>query len=137
MHWHPAGSQTTRTMNKEDTLKVTQTNLQKSKLGQVEVSQKIIALNKKQIPFVYFVQEPMVTHGKAVWQPSSCKRFGAHNSPRALIYTDMNRKAWFVESLSTPDIAVIQTSLSGKSTCLLYTSPSPRNRQKSRMPSSA
>ena len=40
----------------------------------------------------------------------------------------------------TPMVAItgqIQTDLIGTYTCLLYTSPSPRDRQKSRMPSSA
>ena len=106
-------------MNKEDTLQVIQTNLQKSKMGQLEVSRKIHDLNKKQLPFIYFVQEPMVTHGRAAWQPSSCKRFGVQSNPRTLIYTDINRQASYVESLSTPDITVIQITLNRKSTLLV------------------
>ena len=106
-------------MNKEDTLQVTQTNLQKSKMGQLEVSRKIYAFNKKQLPFVHFIQKPMVTQGRAACQPSSCKQFGVQNNPCTLIYTDINRQAWFVESLSTPDITVIQTTLNRKSTLLV------------------
>ena len=112
---------------KEDLLKVTQMNLQKSKQGQLEVSRRIQASNKKQLPFIHFVQEPMVIHGRAAWQPTSCKKFGVQRNPRTLIYTDINRPAWFVESLSNSDITV----------CLLYTSPSPRDKRQSRMPSSA
>ena len=35
------------------------------------------------------------------------------------------------------DFGFLQTNISAIGTCLLYTSPSPRDRQKSRMPSSA
>ena len=122
----PSSCRTKNPMTSQDTLQVIQTNLQKSKLGQHEVSRKINRLNKNNVPFLYFVQEPMVVNGRPAWQPNSCKRFGVAIKPRTLIYTDMNSKAWYIESLSSPDI-----------TCLLYTSPSPRDRQKSRMPSSA
>ena len=37
----------------------------------------------------------------------------------------------------TPEAIVSSTTLSADITCLLYTSPSPRDRQKARMPSSA
>ena len=39
------------------------------------------------------------------------------------------------ENLQT--VVVIQMDVDGREDCLLYTSPSPRDRQKSRMPSSA
>ena len=91
---------------KEVLLEVTQTNLQKSKQGQLEVSRKIQVSNKKQLPFVHFIQEPMVIHQRAAWQPTSCKKFGIQKNPRTLIYTDLNRPAWFVESLSSPDITL-------------------------------
>ena len=175
----------------------------------MEVSRRIQAYNKAQLPFIYFVQEPLVIHGKAAWQPTTCKKFGVQKNPRTLIYTDNNRPAWYVESLSNSDITVVQTTVNSRSTllvslylgitwvkvipdalhkvtryaedkrlgiiiaadtnchsslfgpstnkrgeqlelfiakyklnvennsCLLYTSPSPRDRQKSRMPSSA
>ena len=35
------------------------------------------------------------------------------------------------------DVLVVEFKVAGVSCCLLYTSPSPRDRQKSRMPSSA
>ena len=103
----------------QDTLQVIQTNLQKSKLGQQEVSRRISIFNKNNIPFLYFVQEPMIINSRPTWQPSSCKRFGFASKPRTLIYTDMNSKAWYIESLSSSDITVIQTVINGKSTLLL------------------
>ena len=43
------------------------------------------------------------------------------------------------EALAAPaaDLETLQKQLADRETCLLYTSPSPRDRQKSRMPSSA
>ena len=93
--------------------------MQKSKQGQLEVSRKIQASNKKQLPFIHFVQEPMVIHGRAAWQPTSCKKFGVQKDPRTLIYTDINRPAWFVESLSNSDITVVQTTINNRSTLLV------------------
>ena len=69
----------------------------------------------------------------------SARWAGSHGDDRANIekvleqlkdVTDEKRTAYFicVASLVMPD---------GRHTCLLYTSPSPRDRQKSRMPSSA
>ena len=103
----------------QETIQVTQTNLQKSKLGQQEVSRKIGKFNRKNLPFIYFVQEPMVANGRLAWQPSSCKRFGWTSKPRALIYIDNNNKAWYMESLSSPDVAVIQTIINRESTLLI------------------
>ena len=65
---------------------------------------------------------------------------------RALIsVSDKSGIAEFAKSLSLLDIEIISTGGTAKLlqemnipvTCLLYTSPSPRDRQKSRMPSSA
>ena len=44
-------------------------------------------------------------------------------------------KAHFLSQLNVPDVEL--TYFNAIPTCLLYTSPSPRDRQKSRMPSSA
>ena len=45
--------------------------------------------------------------------------------------------AWFV-SLDAVDVAFTEAAVgAGGSTCLLYTSPSPRDKRQSRMPSSA
>ena len=43
----------------------------------------------------------------------------------------------FVEAVSESLVKGDKVALIGFGTCLLYTSPSPRDRQKSRMPSSA
>ena len=61
----------------------------------------------------------MVIHGRAAWQPTSCKKFGVQRNPRTLIYTDINRPAWFVESLSNSDITVVQTIINNRSTLLV------------------
>ena len=61
----------------------------------------------------------MVINGRPAWQPSSCKRFGVNNKPRTLIYTITTSKACYMESLSSPDITVIQTCINRKSTLLL------------------
>ena len=89
------------------------------KQGQLEVSQRIQASNRRQLPFIHFIQEPMVIHERAAWQPTSCKKFGVQRNPRTLIYTDINRPAWFVESLSNSDITVIQTTINNRSTLLV------------------
>ena len=49
--------------------------------------------------------------------------------------TDLDEAAISAEELASD--AVEEAEATGDVTCLLYTSPSPRDRQKSRMPSSA
>ena len=46
-------------------------------------------------------------------------------------------KVWTVDGLDKPTDSQLNALASNATTCLLYTSPSPRDRQKSRMPSSA
>ena len=46
-------------------------------------------------------------------------------------------KATYTPHMDTGDFVVVKNIEHAKFTCLLYTSPSPRDRQKSRMPSSA
>ena len=43
----------------------------------------------------------------------------------------------FLDKGEVPNLLLAGPAGCGKTTCLLYTSPSPRDRQKSRMPSSA
>ena len=110
-----------------------QINLQKSKQGQIEIGKTIRKLNKNQTQFICLVQEPMMHKNKLSLQPQSCKKYNHSIKPRTVIYTDMNTQAWYIESLSTGDITVIQTKIKNRSTmvincCLLYTSPSPRDR---------
>ena len=61
----------------------------------------------------------MIVHERAAWQPVSCKRFGVQRNPRTLIYTDINRPVWYIESLSNSDIMVIQTTINNRSTLLI------------------
>ena len=61
----------------------------------------------------------MVVKERAAWQPNSCKKYGVQKKPRTLIYTDNNRPAWFVETLSNSDITVVQTTINKKSTLLV------------------
>ena len=46
-------------------------------------------------------------------------------------------KCWIMENDSSVNIQSVDEIPLGHKICLLYTSPSPRDRQKSRMPSSA
>ena len=130
-----------------------QINLQKSKQGQCEIGKRIRKMNMNKTPFICLVQEPMMYRNKLSLQPQSCNRYNHQSKPRTAIYTDKNTQAWYVESLSTGDITVIQTKIRNRSTmviscyldinikdvippelnkaldyaCLLYTSPSPRD----------
>lgn len=44
-------------------------------------------------------------------QPNSCKKYYVGKKPQAVIYTDKNQDSWLVESLSTPNMVVIQTKI--------------------------
>ena len=66
------------------------------------------------------------------------------NALRALIYAEFSHPSGFVINVKgkpslfgETDFAVHQLIVSGNTSCLLYTSPSPRDRTRSRMPSSA
>ena len=83
---------------KTDCIMVIQANLQKAKLAQLEVSKTISNFNKSNKQFVVFIQEPMVTQDRPVWQPVSCKRYSILSNPRTMMYTDTNREAWFIET---------------------------------------
>ena len=50
---------------------------------------------------------------------------------------DFGKKALPFELKSTENKVISLNDIKGENGCLLYTSPSPRDRQKSRMPSSA
>ena len=52
-------------------------------------------------------------------QPQSCNRYNHLTKPRTAIYTDKNTQAWYVESLSTGDITVIQTKIRNRSTMII------------------
>ena len=108
-----------KTESEKVSINIVQANLQKAKLAQTEISRKINKYNKANEEFIVFVQEPMVANNKAVWQPNSCKKFGIENNPRTLIYTDKNRQAWFMESLSNRDLTVVQTKIYNKSVLIV------------------
>ena len=96
-----------------------QINLQKSKQGQIEIGKHIRQMNKKQLPFICLVQEPMMYKNKLSMQPQSCKKYNHSSKPRTVIYTDMSTQAWYIESLSTGDITVIQTKIKNRSTMVI------------------
>ena len=96
-----------------------QINLQKSKQGQIEIGKRIRKLNQNKTPFICLVQEPMMYKNKLSLQPQSCNRYNHLTKPRTVIYTDKNTQAWYVESLSTGDITVIQTKIRNRSTMVI------------------
>ena len=96
-----------------------QINLNHSKLAQDCVASKIQAMNIKQNEFIICVQEPYVYGSKHARQPKSCKIFCCDKNPRAAIYLSKNLIAWYIESLSTRDITVIQTKIKSRETLIV------------------
>ena len=96
-----------------------QINLQKSKQGQCEIGKRIRKMNQIKTPFICLVQEPMMYKNKLSLQPQSCKRYNHASKPHTAIYTDVNTQAWYIESLSTGDITVIQTKIQNRSTMII------------------
>ena len=133
---------------KKTKLKFVQVNLHKAKQGQIEIAAGLRKLNKAREAFIALIQEPMTDKSRAILQPKSCQVFEKGPNPRAGIYVSNRLKAWNMETLSSPDVAVVQTRIQNRSTliisayldiqnkevipdvlttCLLYTSPSPRD----------
>ena len=77
---------------------------------------KIGGLNKDSTQFICLVQEPYVGKQSVALQPNSCKKYYVGKNPRATISTDKIRNSWMVESLSTPDMAVINTKIADRET---------------------
>ena len=96
-----------------------QINLQKSKQGQIEIGKQIRKMNQNKTPFICLIQEPMMYKNKLSLQPQSCNRYNHASKPRTVLYTDKNTQAWYVESLSTSDITVIQTKIRNRSTMVI------------------
>ena len=98
---------------------------------------------RKETNFICLVTEPSVIRHRLSGIPRhyNCIPAVKDNSPRAAIYTSPSIPIQEISNLSHRDIAVGLIKCGTKQTaiisCLLYTSPSPRDRQKSRMPSSA
>ena len=63
-------------------------------------------------PFICLIQEPMTDKSRAIFQPNSCQIFCKGKNPRASI------KAWYMESLSTPDMTVVQMQLNNRATLI-------------------
>ena len=96
-----------------------QCNLQKARQAQMLFNGKIGGLNKKSTQFICLVQEPYVGKQSVALQPNSCKKYYVGKTPRAIIYTDKIRDSWMVESLSTPDMAVIHTKIEEQETLVI------------------
>ena len=61
----------------------------------------------------------LVYESKHARQPKSCNTYCTNNSPRTAIYLSKNITAWFIESLSTRDITVIQTKIKSRETLVI------------------
>ena len=96
-----------------------QCNLQKARQAQMLFNGKIGGLNRNTSQFIGLVQEPYVGKQSVALQPNSCKKYYVGKKPRAVIYTDKTRDSWMVESLSTPDMAVIHTKIEGQETLVV------------------
>ena len=96
-----------------------QINLNHSKLVQDCVAKKIKLMNKKATGFIICLQEPYIYGAKHARKPKSCNTYCNDNSPRAAIYLSMDITAWYIESLSTRDITVIQTKIKTRQTLVV------------------
>ena len=56
--------------------------------------------------------------GKHARKPKSCNTYCSEKSPRTAIYLSRNIVAWYIESLSTRDITVIQTKIKSRETLI-------------------
>ena len=61
----------------------------------------------------------------------------AHDGEEALVVAKAEKPDLIISDVMMPKISGFEMLDILRNTCLLYTSPSPRDRQKSRMPSSA
>ena len=96
-----------------------QINLNHSKLAQDHIASQIQTLNNKQAEFIICVQEPYVYGSKHARKPKSCNTYCSEKNPRTAIYLSRNLVAWFIESLSTRDITVIQTKIKSRETLIV------------------
>ena len=60
----------------------------------------------------------MMQKNKLSFKPQSCKRYNHPDKPRTALYTDSNTNAWYIESLSTGDLTVVQTKINSRSTLI-------------------
>ena len=100
-----------------------QINLNHSKLAQDCIANKIKSWNNNQTEFIICVQEPYVYGSKHARKPKSCNTYCSEKSPRTAIYLSKNLVAWYIESLSTRDITVIQTKIKSRATLIVSVYP--------------
>ena len=101
---------------KLDFVKVT---LHKAKQGQIEIAAGLRKLKKNKEAFIALIQKPMTDKSSAILQPKSCQVFEKGPNPRAGTYLSNRIKAWNMETLLSPDIAVIQTRIQNRSTLII------------------
>ena len=65
------------------------------------------------------VQEPQCFNGKLINQPNSCNKFMVRGDCRTIIYSSKNVNCWFLENLTSKDVAVIQTKINKKPTIII------------------
>ena len=116
-------------------IKVLQINLNKSNSAMQELTIRL----RKETDFICMITEPSVIRHRLSGIPKHYNSIPTvkENSPRAAIFTSPSIPIQEISNLSHRDLAVGLIKCVNKQICLLYTSPSPRDRQKSRMPSSA
>ena len=96
-----------------------QINLNHCKSAQDCVADKIKAFNNNEASFIVCVQEPYVFRSKHARKPKSCNTYCSENNPRTAIYSSKNLVTWFIESLSTNDITVIQMKIKSRETLIV------------------
>ena len=96
-----------------------QINLNHSKLAQDCIASKIHSFNNKKEEFIICAQEPYVYGSKHARKPKSSNTYCVDKNPRTAIYSSNNIIAWFIESLSTRDITVIQTKIKSSETLVI------------------
>ena len=120
----------------------TQINLHKARQATTLVAEGLKGTSQT----VVLMTEPYTMAGNITGMPRGTKTIydrtkGGH-APRAGIVASKDMNLTAMDNWCKKDCAVALAKINGRHTvlislCLLYTSPSPRDRQKSRMPSSA
>ena len=100
-------------------LNFVQINLHKAKQAQIEIAKRIRKMNLQSNAFICLIQEPMTDKNRTIFQPNSCQIFCKGKNPRASIYMSISVKAWYIESLSTPDMTVVQMRLNNRATLIV------------------
>ena len=104
---------------KKTKLHFVQLNLLKAKQGQIEIAAGLRKMNKSKDAYIALTQETMTDKSRAILQPKSCQVFEKGPNPRAGLYVSNRIKAWNMETLSSPDVAVIQTRIQNRSILII------------------